>query len=390
MIDEMKALNAGKPMEQWKLVGIPQSLCFGVHPTVNGPGSDDIVHPLCAAETISRANAAKIANSYIAEYNKVVSGLNGKLAGLRSEYLKPWLDKLADKGFATRDGYGYEGTAPIVPDMGTEFSIVGARAVFPIGPIAVTLEIQGTGGWGVGGDVTYGAQFLDASGAPKVGFKAEAGIKPFAHVDVDVFVGVGFDFGIGGASVGFGGFITLVEIQAPITGGVKLALEKKDLGTSPVETRTWPSELQPFQALGNPLKRQRVQYTWKQEGKIGAAVDFQFLKGELDVRLRVRFLFFSKTWKKRIAKLPGLQKTFAWTGTLDVPVNLPALDLPVLDPVPLPTIPEITASDLWFPDNASSMPWPSVQQFGNASIRSKVTNMGAAASLRACEPPPVL
>jgi outer membrane protein assembly factor BamB len=387
VLTQMIDLNAGKLPNQKTLVALTKTMCTAAFPNTSQNGTS-VPNPVCAGDYLTKANAVKIANAYIDRYNRAVSQLEQKIETAKAQMLAPWFEKLAAKGFDTSDGLGYTSTVEIVPKMGQEFSIVGARAVFPIGPLALTLEIQGTGGWGVSGDLTYGAKLFTKAGSPEPGFKAIAGIKPHAHVDVDVFLGIGYDFGIGGAAVGFGGYITLVRIEAPITGGAELALTKRKIGdkndaqAAENDPRQWPADLVPFKK--GKLLRDRVEYTWQQKGKIGAALDFQFLKGELDVRLRVRFMFFSKTWKKRIAKLPGLHKRFEWAGSIDVPLSLPALDLHINDPLPLPKLEPLDADDFWFGEaNPSRLEWPDVTDFPTA-VRSKVTKVNQTADLSDC------
>ena len=104
-------------------------------------------------------------------------------------------------------GTAYTGKAAI-SGLNQTFSIVGAEATFPIGPLALVLEIQGTGTWGINGSIDYGFSYdllnsRKTLNASPVTADATASLVPYAGVDADLFVGIGIDIGIGGASVGW-------------------------------------------------------------------------------------------------------------------------------------------------------------------------------------------
>jgi hypothetical protein len=89
----------------------------------------------------------------------------------------------------------------------------------------------------------------------------------------------------------------------------------------------------------------------------------------LDLRLRVYFLFFSKTWKKQVAKLNGFKRPDIVIVEGPTPLSALVKDMAI----PLTAVPEITYPDVptlpssdsmfnvyrttgiaWVPDNASS------------------------------------
>lgn len=286
----------------------------------------------------SPALYAKALNKYVTDYKDKVNGLATALGNLQSERFGDFTEAL--DGFDTNSQQLAKNIDFV--DLGEDFSIGAAGAYFPIGPITISLEIRGFGNWGVKGGIQMGAKFFPV-GSPKVW--AEAAAVPSAKLFVDVFVGAGFEFGIAGASVGIGGNILLVGIDAPIFSRVELG------GTTPpsyTEARGLPSDLEiepgalvsgtPYLDTGALTKK----VAWNLQTKFGAGANLNFLSGTIDLRLRVRFLFFSKTWKKRVAKFEGFQKSYSWTGTLDLGLaeglDMPDFpgDLDVLPSLPFP------------------------------------------------------
>jgi outer membrane protein assembly factor BamB len=343
---------------------VTKDMCHAILSQYDQFGRVVSVDPICNAPNLTKANATKIANAYIARYNTMVSGLNAKISALKSQYITPYINQMGS--FQKNAGAGrFEKDMPILPDIGSEFNIVGASVSFPIGPVALTLEIQGSGEWGIDGYLNYGAQLLPLPGGEDPGFWARARVEPFLHVDVDVFMGVGFEYGVAGASAGIGGVITLVDIRAPVSGGANLRMSAREMTSSEKESRAWPASLTRFKASDFHPSLKQMRYEWKNNAEMQAAAQLTALSGSLDIRLRVKFLFVTKTWKKRIAQLKGKTWTFAWKGEVNLPIALPPVNLPVLDSLPFPSIPTLAPIDFNFPE----VGWPTASQYTDAATR---------------------
>jgi hypothetical protein len=71
------------------------------------------------------------------------------------------------------------------------------------------------------------------------------------------------------------------------------------------------------------IKSRMPMYQWTAKTSMLSKAELTLLSGEIDVRARVYFAFFSKTWKKRIAKLSGFQQSFT---IVDGGTNIPLVD----------------------------------------------------------------
>jgi hypothetical protein len=195
-------------------------------------------------------------------------------------------------------------------DLGEPFSIVGVHMAIPIGPVSLVVDVQVFGSWGLKGTIDYGLDMGDISGGQVIGepaLSAGATIKPLVSLHASLYVGVGIDIGFAGASVGLEGDLTLVEASAPVR--VSMGIKR----TSHNETEVAAGhdyKLSDF--AGNPISGIPVgkAYTWDGFWKFGAAFNLKSLSGDLNAAARVHFLFFSKTFRKKIVHWEGFQKTF--------------------------------------------------------------------------------
>lgn len=183
---------------------------------------------------------------------------------------------------------------------------------FAIGPIPMILQIDLATSYGIGGEFSLDLQFpgnlLDGAGAPPSRIAhVGASVLPHASAALSAFVGAGFDYGPFSASVGLEGSVQLADIRAPLFAGAGLEMEVTQ------DVRPLPIELKPpvsFAANAYALKIPRA-FKFRVSYDYGAAVDLiNVLSGEIKARLRIRFCFFSRTWRKRVVLFKGWSRHF--------------------------------------------------------------------------------
>jgi hypothetical protein len=189
--------------------------------------------------------------------------------------------------------------------------LFAAGFTYPIGPIPLRVEVDATGFWGVFGELSTGYS-RGVLGAPSANVTAR--VTPKMGVDAHAFVGVGFDLGVFSAKAGFQGSINLVTADLPldVTAQLSRGAQQSDsrlatlatVGTTGLDGLGGPENIADLSTFpfGQPGR-----FDWALDWRIRQRAIFSFLNGEIDARVRVKFLFFSKTWKKRLAKWAGIQ-----------------------------------------------------------------------------------
>jgi hypothetical protein len=193
------------------------------------------------------------------------------------------------------------------------------EATFPIGPIPLTLEVGAFIEYGLQAglsfDITPLAQENGSSDfSPLVYVNGQAG--PYALAGVSLFVGVGF--GVNGfkVSAGVEGAITLGRLALNAHAGAGFGVL-----TTP-DPRGIPSDVAAAGPLGIQDTKQTLfpsggpkQYALALKYDYGLAVGLdQIMAGTISARLRIKFFFFSKTWRKVLLRFPGF--------SLGAPINL--------------------------------------------------------------------
>lgn len=178
---------------------------------------------------------------------------------------------------------------------------------FPVGPIPVNLTIDAFLSYGVSGSLDFA---LDGAALGKVLLpdpnqpvqkhdlaSANLVVTPYANAGVELFLGAGFDFGFVAAKVGISGELILGNVSLPVHGGasIKLGAEVDTrpppndfLGVMPSYTLLFPAALPKKLTLS-------AGYTFG----IDVAVD-DILHGSIWAKARIKFFFFSKTWKVKV------------------------------------------------------------------------------------------
>ena len=199
---------------------------------------------------------------------------------------------------------------------------------FAIGPVPMVLQIDAFAQYGISGDFDLNLNFqsnLDSQPSPSQQLAhVKASVVPYASAGLSAFVGAGFDFGALTATLGLEGAITLAKIHTPIFVGAGLDVQVV------ADPRPIPADILPpvsvaaeaFQFNAPKSFKFSVAYDY------GASVDVSnVLSGELNGRLRIKFFFFSRTWRKQVVKFDGWSKHFdlvhggSYAETQTVPVG---------------------------------------------------------------------
>jgi hypothetical protein len=238
------------------------------------------------------------------------------------------------------------------------------EATFPIGPIPLVLEVEAFVEYGLQANLVFSVlPQQNENGQPEVTFVQFANLtgeaKPYALAGVSLFVGVGF--GVNGfkASAGVEGAITLGRLGLNASAGAGFGLQ-----VAP-DPRRIPDDIVAAAPVGIQDTKQTLfpigaakQYTLGLNYNYGLAVDVnQILAGTISARLRIKFFFFSKTWRKKLLRFPGFglpepinlisgggqfaaqtEDPFGW-GTVQMP--LPFVELASLDQA----APELTGAE---------------------------------------------
>jgi hypothetical protein len=185
-----------------------------------------------------------------------------------------------------------------------------ARAQFNIGPVPAQLEIAAFYSYGVSGYFEVGASppfnpFQEPPAEPERNniLKVKAGVMPYANAGLSAFVGVGRRLGPFNASLGIEGRVQLANVKAPIFAGAGLAAEVLR------DSRNFAGDIGPLvKSVGLPTHLGTPKswkfFVWYEYGASLQATDI--LSGEVNGALKIKFAFFSRTWRKRIVKFNGL------------------------------------------------------------------------------------
>ena len=144
----------------------------------------------------------------------------------------------------------------------------------------------------------------------------EVAVAPHASAGLSAFLGAGFDLGPFNATLGIEGSLSLAQLSAPIFGGAGVTMDVlEDRRLAPPDIKSPVSVL--ANAAGAGAIKELLAFRVPTAAKLGVYYKFgaglhleNILKGQLDSRLRIKFLFFSKTWRKQILKFNGWSLPF--------------------------------------------------------------------------------
>jgi hypothetical protein len=196
--------------------------------------------------------------------------------------------------------------------QGESFTV--AQAQFWIGPVPMVLEIDAFYSYGVAGrfkmDLAFPYDpFSNATVQSNDIARIKASVMPYANAGISAFVGAGVNLGPLRASVGIEGSVKLGDVRAPIFAGAGVGAEvTKDDRTFANDLNPLATSLVAAAGLDNLTHFGRPKamkfYMWFNYGAGLEVTDV--LRGQINGRLRIRFAFFSRTWRKQIVKFSGL------------------------------------------------------------------------------------
>jgi hypothetical protein len=201
---------------------------------------------------------------------------------------------------------------PEIPSATIPFGDAGGQETqqivnvsFAIGPIPMNLTIEAFVKYGVTGSLVLALTPQNLPSAVLGGTredlaKVDATVTPFAGAGVSIFLGVGFDFGALSVKVGIDGSVVLGDVYLPIYGGAGIAIQPEIEDPS---QRPLPPDLAGMVASANLLFPPGLPKKFRFDAfyKFGANVDIQnILSGTISAKARVKFFWFSKTWKKTV------------------------------------------------------------------------------------------
>lgn len=176
---------------------------------------------------------------------------------------------------------------------------------FLIGPLPALLEVNALLGYGISGRLE-----VDLKGTFPKGYEKEelasvrAAVTPNADAAVSLFVGAGFSACGFSASVGIEGRVNIATLNVPFEAMTGISIQGIEDDRVPNVQSDMPGEDRPL--LDIPTR-----YRFIADYGFGASVVVSdILAGDISLRLKIKFLFFSKTWRKRIMSFPGLVEDF--------------------------------------------------------------------------------
>jgi hypothetical protein len=175
--------------------------------------------------------------------------------------------------------------------------VMGAEADFPVGPFLVTVGGSIEARLAVRGSPSFTLSTPPGSVA-RIG--ASFTVTPEADVDATALIGVGFKV----ITVGVQGMVNLVGVNLPVT--AEVFVESRPL----LDPRSPAADGYPYPLLdqisGFELLRSK-RYSWDTFFRMSGDVTFdRFLHGQLDAFLRIKLLFFKKTWRRKIVSWEGI------------------------------------------------------------------------------------
>ena len=223
-----------------------------------------------------------------------------------------------------------------------EESITVLEVQFAIGPIPMVLEIDVYAAYGINGEMTTELNFpfnpMSAAGSGPTDNKVadvQVAVGPYAAAGLSAFVGAGVDLGPVGASIGIEGAVTLANVQAPVFGGAGVTMDVTQ------DVRPIPTDIAPPVSVAGALVGSAFQFGLPTAAKLGiyykygAGLDLtDILSGEIDGELRIKFFFFSKTWRKQIVHFNGWSAHFDFVKTGSLPLGTIGSTTPTAKPIP--------------------------------------------------------
>ncbi len=197
------------------------------------------------------------------------------------------------------------------PSAGNKESQTIASVNFAIGPVPMNLSIDLFFEYGLGGSAGYNFDPNNAMQALKDTSRhtiaaAYADVGPYAEAGIDLFLGVGFSFGPLEAKLGISGEVSVGRVDVPGRARAYIAVQAVD------DERELDGESAALVATGGDAgvifpENGKSAFKFYSGFDLSVGVEVSnILRGELYAKLRIKFFFFSKSWKKQIVAFGGL------------------------------------------------------------------------------------
>ena len=244
-------------------------------------------------------------------------------------------------------------------DFGRKEEVTVAQVQFFIGPIPVNLEVLTTSDYGVSingeaelhaGEVVANMFSLSKDSAAKPLAFVQAGGVPHAGVGLALFAGVGFSAGGLTAKIGVEAALQLGErwIPAYAGAGVGLGAELDHRKLSDDDDKVSSgAELLPSKRYSLDVRYSALLKTKMRN----------VLQGSINGALKVKFFWFSKTWRKTLLSFNGFCK-----GTQND--DIPACDLSLIS---LGGTVDIASGSLPWATVRPELPFPKLQKITTAA-----------------------
>lgn len=267
--------------------------------TVAGPG----MRPPGMGGDCSIETPEQTINAFISYYETQVGQIDVALTALTNKVLSS--GQLAQV-LGLSSGNGFDFYAPIGTALQGNETTTIISVQFFIGPVPCLLEVESYLNYGILGG--FGANLTPSALVSGGGRFASAGavLTPHADAGVTLFVGAGFSVPGLSVRVGIDGGVNLGTIDLPATASAGLSLvPERDDRPLPADIQGMTDGSVLYPRFGVGLQKYNVQFDY------GYGVDLtvaDMLDGWVDGAIKVKFLFFSKKWSKRLFSFDsGLQ-----------------------------------------------------------------------------------
>ncbi len=193
-------------------------------------------------------------------------------------------------------------------DLDRHEEVTVASVQFFIGPIPVNLEVITTADYGADIDAVMTLKpgtvvasmlpFSQGSAEQDIAYVQASGM-PHAGVGLGAFCGVGFSVAGVTAKVGIEADLNLGDVYVPVSAGAGVTL-----GSELDKNRALESDLTDLVTGDELLPTKRYTVGLHYSAQLNASIR-DILSGHIDGKLKLKFFFFSKTWRKTLLNFNG-------------------------------------------------------------------------------------
>jgi hypothetical protein len=245
-------------------------------------------------------------------------------------YEQKVVDLLAAGAGLANDALSIRGSWPVFQAKAGDEEITLFTAQFFIGPIPVTLEAFIAASYQIGLSIDYAIQPAKAVAVLLLP-NAQTGVDhellgvhvnggPSAQAFLGFFAGAGFSVGPVAASIGIEARLSLGVLALNVQGGAGLIM------TGQPDPRPLAADLASIALPGEPPLIKPLVYKLKLGYSAGLSAEIRnILSGDVNARLKLKFFFFSKTFRQRLLRFNGFCTKPA--DLTKFPCHIPILEL---------------------------------------------------------------